>query len=237
MIKSGENEILNQGIVWDPVTGAGDRYTKRHPVPFGEYIPLLEPIHRWFSGANFGGLNQIGRDMASGSRTEPLVIAGTPLADAICFDVAYDDVLVPQVANGARLATVQTSNAMFIKTIQVEQQFQITRVRAIELGRTVLVAATNGVTGVIGADGRVVDRVPIRTTAVINTSAPLYDALTPAVRLGRWPGVGLFGLALTTMAVSLVLRFKRRPGSTRTAAMDPPDSTAGREEVLDERLA
>ena len=26
------------GIVWDPVTGPG-AYAKRHPVPFGEYMP------------------------------------------------------------------------------------------------------------------------------------------------------------------------------------------------------
>jgi apolipoprotein N-acyltransferase len=33
-------KISNAGIVWDPVTGPGERYVKRHPVPFGEYIPF-----------------------------------------------------------------------------------------------------------------------------------------------------------------------------------------------------
>ena len=39
MVDAGTEHVLNQGIVWEPGTGAGDRYTKRHPVPFGEYIP------------------------------------------------------------------------------------------------------------------------------------------------------------------------------------------------------
>ena len=32
-------EAYNMGIVWDPVTGPGQTYTKRHPLPFGEYMP------------------------------------------------------------------------------------------------------------------------------------------------------------------------------------------------------
>ena len=32
-------EVYNQAIVWDPVTGPGEIYNKRHPVPFGEYMP------------------------------------------------------------------------------------------------------------------------------------------------------------------------------------------------------
>src|ERR1700710_988084 len=36
----GPDHVSNTGIVWDPVTGAGARYVKRHPVPFGEYIPF-----------------------------------------------------------------------------------------------------------------------------------------------------------------------------------------------------
>ena len=33
------DQVLNQGIVWLPGTGGGDRYSKQHPVPYGEYIP------------------------------------------------------------------------------------------------------------------------------------------------------------------------------------------------------
>ena len=150
IVDAGPRNVLNQGIVWDPETGAGDRYTKWHPVPYGEYIPF----RRFFSG-NFGRLALIPRDMLSGTRTDPLTIAGVRVGDAICFDVAYDDGLYAQVENGAQMLAVQTSNATFIHTSQIDQQFAISRLRAIETGRYVVVAATNGVSGVIapGRDG------------------------------------------------------------------------------------
>jgi apolipoprotein N-acyltransferase len=31
MVDAGPAHVMNQGIVWDSVLGAGDRYTKRHP--------------------------------------------------------------------------------------------------------------------------------------------------------------------------------------------------------------
>ena len=36
--------------------------------------------------------------MLSGTRKEPLDVAGIPVADAICFDVAYDDGIFDQVS-------------------------------------------------------------------------------------------------------------------------------------------
>ncbi|WP_188834852.1 apolipoprotein N-acyltransferase, partial [Nocardioides deserti] len=58
IVDAGETNVLNQGIVWDPVTGPGERYTKWHPVPYGEYIPFRE----FFTG-QFGRLAMIPRDM------------------------------------------------------------------------------------------------------------------------------------------------------------------------------
>ena len=106
LVDDGDEHVLNQGIVWDPVTGPGDRYTKQHPVAYGEYIPF-----RRYWDPNFGALRAIGRDMKSGTRTSPIQVAGIEVADAICFDIAYDDVARDQLQEGAELMTVQTSNA------------------------------------------------------------------------------------------------------------------------------
>ncbi len=189
--------VLNQGIVWDPVTGAGERYTKRHPVPFGEYIPWRDTVFK----SNFGQLRLIPRDMAQGTRLEPLRIDGALVADAICFDVAYDDGIHDQLRHGGELVTVQTSNASFMGTDQIDQQFEITRLRAMETGRYVAVAAVNGVSGIIDPDGTVLDSAAARTQEVLVREIELRTGLTPAVRLGSWPGrvcvlLALLGLAL-----------------------------------------
>jgi apolipoprotein N-acyltransferase len=216
MVDGGPTHVYNQGIVWDPVTGPGERYTKHHPVPFGEYIPFRGIIDGW----NFGRLAIVGRDMVAGTSKEPLTVAGVKVADAICFDVAYDDVLDDQVARGARLVTVQTSNATFIFTHQIEQQFAITRLRAIETGRYVVVASTNGLTGVIGPDGRVIARAKPRTTSVLEERVGLADALTPAVRLGQWPGRGL--AAATVLGLILAAGRGRRRSVAPASPQDAP---------------
>lgn len=184
IVDAGPEQILNQGIVWDPVTGAGDRYTKRHPVPMGEYIPFRS-VFEAAGLTESGQLARVGRDMLSGTRATPLVVAGIPVADAICFDIAYDDGLALQQENGAELLTVQTSNASFIFTDQVEQQFAMTRARAIETGKYVVVAATNGISGVIAPDGTVVDRTQRLTQDVIVETVDLRPGVTPGVRVGR----------------------------------------------------
>jgi apolipoprotein N-acyltransferase len=214
IVDAGPQHVLNQGIVWDPQTGAGDRYTKWHPVPYGEYIPF----RKFFSG-NFGRLALIPRDMLSGTRTQPLSIAGVQVADAICFDVAYDDGIYAQLRNGGEMLTVQTSNATFIHTSQIDQQFAISRLRAIETGRYVVVAATNGVSGVIAPDGSVLDRAEIRTEDVLVARIGLDSAITPAVRIGPWFGRLCVLLTLLGLVAALVPYRSRRHGQVTDPAV------------------
>ncbi len=212
-------DVLNQGIVWDPVSGPGDRYTKKHPVPFGEYIPWRDRVFK----SNFGQLALVQRDMLSGTRTEPLRIAGVSVGDAICFDVAYDDGLRVQLEGGAQLLVVQTSNATFIHTDQIAQQFAISRLRALESRHVVVVAATNGLTGVIDADGRVVDAASPRTQTVLVDSVDLVTGVTPGVRLGPWIGRGSVLGTVLLLAMGLL----RRPGRSRVdAGTDEADAAS-----------
>ena len=222
-----EDQVLNQGIVWDPQTGAGDRYTKWHPVPFGEYIPLRSVFTKYNF---FDRLREVGRDMMSGTRREPLDIDGVKVADAICFDIAYDDGLTAQLRNGAELLVVQSSQATFIHTDQTDQQFAITRLRAMETGRWVAVATTNGVSGLIAPDGHVIATADKRTRAVLVERLGLTSQLTPATRIGPWSG--RIAIGLTVLGVMLVLLPYRRSrqedaGTGGTPARELEPSTTG----------
>jgi apolipoprotein N-acyltransferase len=217
VVDGGPKHVLNQGIVFDPVTGAGDRYTKWHPVPFGEYVPW-----RWLFGSHLTQLNDVPRDMVRGTRVEPLDIAGTEVADAICFDVAYDDGLYAQLSHGGQLIVIQTSNAMFIHTSQIDQQFAISRLRAIETHRYVVVAAINGISGVIAPDGTVLTSVPVRTRGYADATVGLYTSVTPAVRLGAWPGRVCAGLVILGWLLALGQYRRKRGTATAESARPTP---------------
>jgi apolipoprotein N-acyltransferase len=216
------DQVLNQGVVWQPNGDTSERYTKRHPVPFGEYIPYRQVL----SGYSIGRLALIPRDMVRGDRTQPLTVGSALLADVICFDVAFDDAIADQVRAGGELVAVQTSNATFIETPQIEQQFAISRIRAMETGRVVVVASVNGLSGVIAPDGAVIQAAEPRTQAVLVSEVPLIDELTPAVRLGVWPAIimGALGFAASAFARCRRDPRQRRRAKTRSQPRVPGES-------------
>lgn len=203
--------VLNQTILWGTASRPGTRYTKAHPVPFGEYVPFRSLL------GSIGGLDtRIPRDMRPGLTSQPPLVAnGLQIAAAICFDVAFDDAIDAQVRDGADIVTVQTSNATFINTRQIEQQFAISRVRAAVTGRSVVVASPNGISGVIGPDGRVIARATPRTTQVIVAEAPVSRTVTVATRAGDWIEIAVDVLAGASLGAGLLVWKRRR---TETSA-------------------
>jgi apolipoprotein N-acyltransferase len=187
----------NMGIVWDPVTGPGEQYVKRHLVPFGEYIPFRDVLTKYISR-----LEQIPRDFSPGTTDGVLRLGPTLIADVTCFEVAYDELIRDVMADGGQLLVVQTNNATYAGTGQLEQQFAISRYRAMETGRSVVVAATNGISGIIEPDGSIVAATEQRTQEVLAEEVQLADHRTPAMRIGGWlKGVlSVIALALTVYA-------------------------------------
>lgn len=189
------DHVLNVGIVWDPVTGPGEMYVKTHPVPFGEYIPFRDQI-----ADLVGRFDMIPRDFAAGDRAGNLTVGGVPIGNVICFEIAYDEVVRDVVSGGAQLITVQTNNATYGGTGQPEQQLAITRVRAIEHGRSVVVASTSGISGAIVPTGEIVSRMDEGQSGWRVVDLPLRTGSTPAERIGdigEWviALLGVFGVA------------------------------------------
>ena len=195
------DKVSNAGIVWDPETGPGQRYVKRHPVPFGEYIPLRSLVRRVTDKVDL-----VPRDFAAGDKVGVLDVAGVRLGDVICFEVAYDDLVRDVVTEGGRLIVVQTNNATFGRSGQSEQQLAMGRLRAVEHGRAVLVAATSGISAVIAPDGSLQQSAPVFTREVLSAKVPTRTGTTLATRLGALPEAVLSGLAL----LGLVLTARRR---------------------------
>ncbi len=227
LVDAGPDHVLNQGIVWDPLTGPGERYTKWHPVVYGEYIPFRGFMDSLGLG-DHSQLSRVPRDMLSGTRKTPLPVNGIAIADSICFDIAYDDGIYAQVERGADLLTVQTSNASFIFTDQIDQQFAITRLRAIETGRWLAVASTNGISGVIRPDGSIAAVAESRTTSVLVEEVRLMSGRTPAVWLGAWPS-RVFAL-LTLVGIGLGSIAYRRNGESSGRAAAAPVAASRPEE-------
>ncbi|MEU7844094.1 apolipoprotein N-acyltransferase [Micromonospora sp. NPDC049114] len=206
LLGPGPGQVRNAGILWRPDTGAdmSQLYTKRHPVPFAEYVPLRE-IARQVSDK----VDLIRNDFVPGS-TPGVVRAGPAvLGDVICFEVAYDEVVRDTVTGGAQLLVVQTNNATFDEA-EARQQLAMVRLRAVEHGRPALMASTVGVSGFVAPDGRVSDATGFNTREVVVRQLRLDSGRTLATRLGWWPELALAGLAVAALAGAGVLRRRQR---------------------------
>jgi apolipoprotein N-acyltransferase len=151
----------------------------------------------------------------------------------MCYEIAFDGPVRDVVQAGGRVLTVQTNNATFGRSAQTEQQLAMGRLRAVEHGRTVLVAATSGISAVVELDGSVSERAEVFTPAVLVADVLLRDDLTLATRLGAVPEavLALAGAAAVGRAAG------RRPGRDRPAgAVVVPTYDEVRTAALVERL-
>jgi len=209
---AGSGRLRNLGIVWDPQGGPGESYLKRHPVPFGEYVPFraqLEPF--------IGRLDRVPSDFVAGDRPGVLQVGPAVVGDVICFEVAYDDLLRDVVTGGADLLVVQTNNATYGRTSQPEQQLAISRLRAIEHGRAVVIAATSGISAVIAPDGQLLDRSADFTADLLVRRVPLRADLTVADRVGAAPEWALSAIGLLAVLLGSDRAHRRRAnGRPRT---------------------
>jgi apolipoprotein N-acyltransferase len=201
--------VSNASLLYLPGRGLVGRYIKQHPVPFAEYIPYRS-FFRHFSDK----VDLVRSDFVAGKGAGVFRVPaphGATIAAGtiICFEVAYDGLVRDTVDHGANVLLVQTNNATFGFTDESVQQLAISRMRAIEHGRSIVHVSTVGVSAMITPDGTVHQPSTLFTPAVLAADLPLRTDRTVADRVGPWPE-NLASAGVAMMLTLLGLRRLRR---------------------------
>ena len=187
IVEKGDS-ILNTSILW------GDElpptYVKQHLTPFGEYIPL-----RSLASAISPYTDRV-KDFESGNGQVFFSVKEAVIAPVICFELV-DDELLHKAAVSSNILAVQTNSATFGMSAESAQQLEMTRVRAIEHGRSIVSVSTTGYSAIIDSKGKVLQKTSMGTADSIRAEVSLINGTTPRDAAGDWALVGvLFGLFL-----------------------------------------
>lgn len=194
----------NTMILWDPARGPIDEYIKRQLQPFGETMP-----YRSFFRIFTSTVDRAGR-FVPGDEATVFPMANARVAMATCYEVAFDGVVRDSVRNGSNILAVPTNNATFGLSEMTYQQLAMDRIRAVEHGRTVVVAATSGVSAIVLPDGSVTQQTGLFTPAALVQRVPLRTATTISDRLGAFPEWIMVVAGLAALAAAVALRRRRR---------------------------
>ncbi|MFE7196263.1 apolipoprotein N-acyltransferase [Microbacterium oxydans] len=177
-----DDRFFNTSMLWNLDGTATQLHDKRHPVPFGEYVP----DRPFFNALAPDLIGLIQREYTPGSNPPIVDVEGVRVGLAICFDVIYDDVIWQGLNAGAEVLVFQTNNADFRGTDENLQQLAFARMRAIETGRSVVNVSTVGTSQVIRADGSTVTSLDADEAGAMLEDVELRSGLTAGVVLGPW---------------------------------------------------
>ena len=149
------------------------------------YPKLFLPLEKLLGGDLMGKC--VGQDKVSCLRAE-YPSGNVVFGCAVCYESVYGAYCTAYVREGARLMTVITNDAWWGNTPGYRQHFNYSRLRAIETGRWVVRCGNTGISGIIGPDGKVLEKGPWWERAVITGKAGLLDGITPFVRYGDITG-------------------------------------------------
>lgn len=205
----GDETRVNDYLVFYPDGRIGETYTKQHPVPFGEYIPFRDTFR-----AITPVVDQVSTDMLPGDGPALIDVeterGALELAIPICFEVAYSSIVAEAVAGGGQLIVVPTNNATFGDSGEPYQQFEMTRFRAVEHGRTAIQVSTTGTSGIVDPNGVVRYETDLFVPDARVVSVPLYTELTLATTTEEYRTVVFYLLGVICISLCVYRQVTNR---------------------------
>jgi len=208
------NSVMALRPQTSPAASAHYQYDKHHLVPFGEFVP---PLFQWFVRM----MNIPLGEFTPGALVQPsLLFKGERIAPNICYEDLFGEELARSFVDPSKAPTlmVNFSNiAWFGNTVAIDQHLNISRMRALELGRPMLRATNTGATAIINAQGEVTHRLPSAVKGALTAEVyGIHGPITPYAqwvsRFGLWP---LVGFALLILLLAGATAYASRHGQRR----------------------
>ena len=204
-VGSNNSRPTNLSILWQPNETENVTtviYQKRALAPFGEFMPLR-------SLAEFiSPLAKNVTDFEAGDRAQIFSVGDAKILPVICFEILSDRLLQQDIGN-SNLIIAQTNNATFGESAESDQQLQITRARAIESGRNIVVVSTVGNTAFIDRSGKIISILPKYEAGVLYGEVNLTNENTSALWFSSWVVRGSFVAVFVLLIFSVKRRFFR----------------------------
>ncbi len=191
-LEEPRGNYFNSAVGYAPGDATLRRYSKRHLVPFGEFIP---PGFRWFVDRMKMPIG----DQQRGTTAQPISLAGQQIAVNICYEDLFGAEIIDAWHTGGAAPTLMlniSNLAWFNDSLALPQHLQISRMRVLETQHPMLRATNTGATAIIDARGEVAAQLPYLTVGALNGRVQGYRGATPFIRYGNWPALLLAGLLL-----------------------------------------
>ncbi|MCQ0090301.1 apolipoprotein N-acyltransferase [Roseovarius sp. M141] len=168
------NSVLTIGPSGDILA----RYAKHHLVPFGEYVPWRDvlPLQRLTAGLG---------DFTPGPGPQTVELPGLPpVGLSICYEAIFPGRVVDAASRPDWIFNA-TNDAWFGASLGPRQHLAAARMRAVEEGLPMVRAANTGISAVIDGYGRIVARLGLDETGVLDARLPAALPTTPFGKYGQ----------------------------------------------------
>lgn len=184
--------LSNAAVLFNESGTPQSIYIKRYLTPFGEYIPLR-------SLASFIS-QHVDRvtDFTPGKNFEVHEVNNHRVSTVICYEILSDRIF-RESANNSGIIAVLTNSATFAGSYEGEQQLAITRIRAIESGRSIVSVSTTGPSAFINYHGDVLEKLDDGEVGSISLAMEVRNTATFASQYG-----GFITIAISIFAFILI---------------------------------
>ncbi|WP_151548548.1 MULTISPECIES: apolipoprotein N-acyltransferase [Corynebacterium] len=188
----------NTMVVFNADGTVGEHHHKKYLQPFGEYMPYRDFFRHFSDYVDLAG------DFKPGEGSGVVHMNDIAVGVSTCYEVAFDRAGRDAVLAGAQILTTPTNNATFGFTDMTYQQLAMSRFRAKELDRAVVVAATSGVSALVNPSGKVLEQTDIFTADHLVDTLPLRATRTIAAVHGGQIEAGLTIIGVLAAAAGIV---------------------------------